>query len=278
MIEIGKVQKLRIKRFTTVGAYLNTDDPIEDDVLLPKSQIPENANEGDELEVMIYNDSKDRVIATTNRSKLEVGDMGHLMLVSQTKIGSFLDWGLEKDLFLPFAETVGSVEEGKSYLVGVYLDKSNRLCATMKVRDMLRTDSPYEVDDKVEGTIYSINRDIGAFVAVDDKYDGLIPNKEFIGAYEVGDSVQVRITNIKEDGKLDLSLKDKGYVQMDNDGEVILDKLKKNKGFLPLNDDSSPQEIRKQLQMSKSGFKRAVGRLLKGEIIEFHEDGIRIKE
>ena len=247
MIEIGKVQKLRIKRFTTVGAYLNTDDPIEDDVLLPKSQIPENANEGDELEVMIYNDSKDRVIATTNRSKLEVGDMGHLMLVSQTKIGSFLDWGLEKDLFLPFAETVGSVEEGKSYLVGVYLDKSNRLCATMKVRDMLRTDSPYEVDDKVEGTIYSINRDIGAFVAVDDKYDGLIPNKEFIGAYEVGDSVQVRITNIKEDGKLDLSLKDKGYVQMDNDGEVILDKLKKNKGFLPLNDDSSPQEIRKQL-------------------------------
>ena len=150
MIEIGKVQKLRIKRFTTVGAYLNTDDPIEDDVLLPKSQIPENANEGDELEVMIYNDSKDRVIATTNRSKLEVGDMGHLMLVSQTKIGSFLDWGLEKDLFLPFAETVGSVEEGKSYLVGVYLDKSNRLCATMKVRDMLRTDSPYEVDDKVE--------------------------------------------------------------------------------------------------------------------------------
>ena len=118
----------------------------------------------------------------------------------------------------------------------------------------------------------------GAFVAVDDIYDGLIPNKEFIGAYEVGDSVQVRITNVKEDGKLDLSLKDKGYVQMDKDGEVILDKLKKNKGFLPLNDDSPPEKIRKELHMSKSGFKRAVGRLLKGEIIEFHQDGIRIKE
>lgn len=278
MIEIGRVQKLRIKRFTSVGAFLNVDGSKDEDVLLPKSQIPENVNEGDEIEVMIYNDSKDRVIATTNRAKLEVGEMGHLMLVSQTKIGCFLDWGLEKDLFLPFAETVGALEEGKSYLVGVYLDKSNRLCATMKVRDMLRTDSPYKADDKVEGTIYSINRDIGAFVAVDDKYDGLIPNKEFIGAYEVGDSVQVRITNIKEDGKLDLSLKDKGYVQMDKDGDTILDKLKKNKGFIPLNDDSSPQEIRKELHMSKSGFKRAVGRLLKGEIIEFHKDGIRIKE
>lgn len=278
MIELGRVQKLKIQRFAQVGAFLNEDDSLEDDILLPKSQVPEGAKVGDEVEVMIYRDSKDRIIATTNRSKLEVGEMGHLMLVSQTKIGSFLDWGLEKDLFLPFAETVGSVEKGKSYLVGVYLDKSDRLCATMKVRDMLRTDSPYSVDDKVEGTIYSINRDIGAFVAVDDKYDGLIPMKEFIGAYEVGDKVQVRVTNIKEDGKLDLSLKDKGYVQMDKDGELILEKLKENNGFLDLNDSSSPDKIKKELNMSKSGFKRAVGRLLKGDIIEFHEDGIKIKE
>lgn len=278
MIELGVVQKLKIKRFTSVGAFLNTDESKDDDILLPKSQVPEDLKEGDEIEVMVYKDSKDRVIATTNRSKLEVGEMGHLTLVSQTKIGSFLDWGLEKDLFLPFAETVGSVEEGKSYLVGVYLDKSDRLCATMKVKDLLRTDPPYEVDERVEGTIYSINRDIGAFVAVDDKYDGLIPNKEFIGAYEVGDLVQVRITNIKEDGKLDLSLKDKGYVQMDIDGETILDKLKKNKGYIALNDNSSPDEIRKELKMSKSGFKRAVGRLLKGDMIEFYNDGIKIKE
>lgn len=278
MIEIGKVQKLKIKRFTSVGAFLNTDGSRSEDVLLPKSQIPDNVKEGDEIEVMIYNDSEDRVIATTNRSKLEVGDIGRLTLISQTNIGSFLDWGLEKDLFLPFGETVGSVKEGKTYLVGVYLDRSNRPCATMKIKDLLRTDSDYKVDDKVEGTIYSINRDIGAFVAVDDKYDGLIPNKEFIGAYEVGDSVQVRITNVKEDGKLDLSLKDKGYIQMDKDGEVILDKLKKNRGFIALNDDSPPEKIRKELHMSKSGFKRAVGRLLKGEIIEFHENGIKLKE
>ena len=278
MIEIGRVQKLKIKRFATVGAYLNTDGSNEDDVLLPKSQVPDDAQVGDELEVMIYRDSKDRIISTIRKSKLEAGEMGHLMVVSQTKIGAFLDWGLEKDLFLPFAETVGALEKGKSYLVGVYLDKSDRLCATMKVSDMLRTDSPYKVDDKVEGTIYSINREIGAFVAVDDKYNGLIPIKEFIGAYEVGDSVEVRVTNIKEDGKLDLSLKDKGYVQMDKDGDIILEKLKAKNGFINLNDNSSPLEIRKEMNMSKSGFKRAVGRLLKGEIIEFYEDGIRIKE
>lgn len=278
MIEIGRIQNLKIKRFTSVGAFLNTDSSKDEDILLPKSQVPKDAKVGDEIEVMVYKDSKDRIIATTNRAKLEVGDMGHLTVVSQTKIGSFLDWGLEKDLFLPFAETVGSVEKGKSYLVGVYLDKSDRLCATMKIKDLLRTDPPYKTDDKVEGTIYSINRDIGAFVAVDDKYDGLIPKKELIGAYEVGDTVQVRITSIKEDGKLDLTLKDKGYVQMDKDGETILNKLKSNNGFLPLNDSSSPEKIKKELKMSKSGFKRAVGRLLKGEIIEFHKDGIKIKE
>ncbi len=278
MIELGRVQKLKIRRFASVGAFLNEDNSNDEDILLPKSQVPEGAKVGDEIEAMIYRDSKDRVIATTNKSKLQVGEMGHLMVVSQTKIGSFLDWGLEKDLFLPFAETVGAVEKGKSYLVGVYLDKSDRLCATMKVRDLLRTDSPYKIDDKVEGTIYSINRDIGAFIAVDDKYDGLIPMKEFIGVYEVGDQVEVRVTNIKEDGKLDLSLKDKGYVQMDKDGEKILDRLKAKGGFLELNDNSSPDKIKKELNMSKSGFKRAVGRLLKGEIIEFHEDGIKIKE
>ncbi len=278
MIELGRIQKLKIKRFTTVGAFLNEDSGRDEDVLLPKSQVPEGANVGDEVEVMVYRDSKDRIIATTRKASAEVGDLAHLTVISQTKIGSFLDWGLEKDLFLPFAETVGSVEKGKTYLVGIYLDKSDRLCAPMKVKDLLRTDPPYKVDDKVEGTIYSINRDLGAFVAVDDKYDGLIPKKELIGVYEVGDTVQARITSVKEDGKLDLSLKDKGYVQMDKDGEIILNKLKANDGFLPLNDDSSPEEINRQLKMSKSGFKRAVGRLLKGEMIEFYKDGIKIKE
>lgn len=277
MIKLGEVQKLIVKRFTSVGAYLNVSENVNNDILLPKSQIPKGLNVGDEIEVMVYNDSKDRIIATTNRAKLQVGELGHLMVVSQTKIGSFLDWGLEKDLFLPFSETVGSIERGKEYLVGVYVDKSNRICATMKIKDMLSTDSPYKENDKATGTIYSINRDIGAFVAVDDKYDGLIPKKELYGAYEVGDIIEVRISKVKEDGKLDLSLRDRVNIQMDQDVKVILSKLKEKAGFLPLNDNSPPENIRKELNMSKSGFKRAVGRLYKEGIIKIEDNGIRLK-
>lgn len=277
MIKIGKVQKLKIKRFTSVGAYLNIDDSREDDVLLPKSQIPEEAKVGDEIEVMVYNDSRDRIIATTKRAKAQVGEMAHLMVISQTKIGSFLDWGLEKDLFLPFSETVGSVEKGKEYLVGVYLDKSDRLCATMKIKDMLSTESPCKENDKVKGTIYSINRDIGAFVAVEDKYDGLIPKKELLGVYEVGEIVEVRVTKVKEDGKLDLSLRDRAHLQMDKDSEHILLKLEERDGFLPLNDNTDPERIKKELSMSKSGFKRAIGKLYKEGLITIEDKGIKLK-
>lgn len=277
MIRLGEVQNLKIKRFTSVGAYLNVDESNENDVLLPKAQIPDGAKVGDTVEVMVYNDSRDRIIATMKKAKVQVGEMAHLMVVSQTKIGSFLDWGLEKDLFLPFAETVGSIEKGNEYLVGVYIDKSNRICATMKIKDMLSTDSPYKENDKVQGTIYSINRDIGAFVAVDDKYDGLIPKKELLGAYQVGDSIEARVANIKEDGKLDLSLRDRSYIQMDKDSDIILSKLKEEAGFLPLNDNSPPEIIRKELNMSKSGFKRAIGRLYREGIILLEKNGIRLK-
>ncbi|WMM26019.1 S1-like domain-containing RNA-binding protein [Tissierella sp. MB52-C2] len=277
MIEVGKVQKLIIKRFTSVGAYLNTNEAREDDVLLPKSQIPEGTDVGDEIEVMVYNDSRDRIIATTKRAKAQVGEMAHLMVISQTKIGSFLDWGLEKDLFLPFSETVGSVEKGKEYLVGIYLDKSDRLCATMKIRDMLSTESPYKENDRAKGTIYSINRDIGAFVAVEDKYDGLIPKKELLGVYEVGEIVEVRVTKVKEDGKLDLSLRDRAHIQMDKDSEHILLKLEERDGFLPLNDNTDPERIKKELNMSKSGFKRAIGKLYKEGLITIEDKGIKSK-
>lgn len=277
MIKLGEVQKLIIKRFASVGAYLNVEDESDDDVLLPKSQVPDDAKIGDEIEVMVYNDSKDRIIATTNRSKLQVGEMGHLTVISQTKIGSFLDWGLEKDLFLPFAETVGKLEKDKEYLVGVYLDKSDRICATMKVRDMLSTDSPYKENDKVKGTIYSINRDIGAFVAVDDKYDGLIPKEELLGAYEVGETIEVRVTGVKPDGKLDLSFRNRAYIQRDEDSETILSNLKIHSGFLPLNDKSDAEDIRKQLGMSKSAFKKAVGKLYKEQTIIIKDNGIELK-
>lgn len=277
MIKLGEVQKLIIKRFTTVGAYLNTERELDVDILLPKSQIPEGANVDDEIEVMVYKDSKDRIIATVNRAKAQVGELVKLMVVSQSKIGSFLDWGLEKDLFLPFAETVGSIEKGKEYLVGIYVDKSDRICATMKIKNMLSTESPFKENDKTIGTIYSINRDIGAFVAIENKYDGLIPIRELYGAHEVGEEVEVRVSKVKEDGKLDLSLRDRVHLQMDADSGMILSLLKEKGGSLPLTDKTDPEIIKRQLGMSKAGFKRAIGKLYKEGIIVIEENGIRIK-
>ena len=278
MIEIGEIQKLEIKRKTSVGVYLNSKGSRKEDkdVLLPNKEVPKGANIGDEIEVFIYRDSKERLIATTRKPKVTLGEIGLLKVVDITKIGAFLDWGLEKDIFLPFKEQTMKLEKGRKYLIGLYLDKSDRLCGTMKIKDFLKNDSPYRENDWVKGTIYSINKEIGAFVAVDNKYEGLIPKNELIGVYVPGEEVNLRVINVKEDGKLDLSLRDKSYMEIDKDAELILNKAKENGGILLLNDYSSPKEIRNELNISKSAFKKAVGRLLKEGKIEFIEKGIKI--
>jgi hypothetical protein len=278
MIRLGKIQELEIKRFTSVGAYLNDAEGSGDDVLLPKSQIPEGAKIGDIIKVFVYRDSKDRIISSTRMPLAQVGEIKKLTVISSSKIGYFLDWGMEKDLFLPFSETVGSVEKFKSYLVALYIDKSDRLAATMKVKDYLSTDAPYKENDKAVGTIYSINRDIGAFVAVDNKYDGLIQKKNIFGVLEMGEEIEVRINKVHDDGKLDLSLRERGHIQMEEDAKIILTRLKEKGGFLPLNDSSHPNEIKKELHMSKSGFKRAVGKLFKDGIIQITSEGINLKK
>lgn len=278
MIRLGKIQELEIKRFTSVGAYLNDAEGSGDDVLLPKSQIPEGAKIGDIIKVFVYRDSKDRIISSTRMPLAQVGEIKKLTVISSSKIGYFLDWGMEKDLFLPFSETVGSVEKFKSYLVALYIDKSDRIAATMKVKDYLSTDAPYKENDKAVGTIYSINRDIGAFVAVDNKYDGLIQKKNIFRVLEMGEEIEVRINKVHDDGKLDLSLRERGHVQMEEDAKIILTRLKEKGGFLPLNDSSHPNEIKKELHMSKSGFKRAVGKLFKDGIIQITSEGINLKK
>ncbi|MCF6464987.1 CvfB family protein [Clostridium sp. Cult2] len=278
MFNIGEMQKLEIKRNTSVGAFLNSKNSSrkDEDILLPKKEVPKDANIGDEIEVFIYRDSKDRLIATTRKPKITLGEIGPLKVVDITRIGAFLDWGLEKDLFLPFKEQTMKLEKGREYLIGLYIDKSDRLCGTMRIKDFLRSDSPYKENDWVKGTIYSINEEIGAFVAVDNKYEGLIPKKELIGVYVPGEEVNLRVVNVKEDGKLDLSLRDKAYMEIDKDAETILSKAIRNGGILLLNDYSHPREIRKELNMSKSAFKKAVGRLLKEGKIKFIEDGIKV--
>lgn len=275
MIELGEVQRLEVIRMTKIGAFLNTEYGRDtEDILLPMSQVPQDTEIGDEIEVFVYKDSEDRMIATMKRPKITIGEFALLKVVDDSKIGAFMDWGLEKDLLLPFKEQTYEVKKGGQYLVGLYIDKSSRLCATMDIYKLLSTDSPYKENERVNGTIYQINEDLGAFVAVNNKYSGLIPKKEFYGEYKCGDSVEVRIKKVREDGKLELSLRKEAYNQMDDDAILILDRLASNGGKLALNDSSRPEDINAQLKMSKSAFKRAVGKLLKERKIKITEDGI----
>lgn len=278
MIELGKIQKLQVVKIALPGAYLNSKENADNDksILLPKKQIPSGTKIGDEIEVFVYRDSQDRMIATTEKPKLTLGEIASLKVVDTTKIGAFLDWGLEKDLFLPFKEQRGRVKKGNTYLVGLYIDKSKRLSATMNVSQLLTSKSPYEENDRVKGTIYSINDDIGAFVAVDNRYHGLIPKHELYGVNLIGDEIEARVISVKKDGKLDLSIRKKSYIQMDDDAEKILNKLNAKGGKLPLNDNSSPNKIRGELNMSKRAFKRASGRLLKEKKIKMTEKGIEL--
>jgi len=274
MIELGKIQKLEVLRITSIGVYLGKDDKTEEHVLLPKKQVPPNTKVGDIIEVFIYRDSEDRIIATTKKTKITIGRLAKLKVVETTRIGAFLDWGLEKDLFLPFREQTCRVQKGKEYLVALYVDKSNRLSATMDVHKDLESNSPYKVDDRVTGTIYKIEKDVGGFVAVDNRYHGLIPIHEFFGDYGCGDEVEARIIEVRDDGKLNLSIRPKAYKTIDEDAELILQKMNSRGGILYLNDESSPEEINQVLNMSKRAFKRAVGRLLKNNRIKITERGI----
>ncbi|MCX7749044.1 MAG: S1-like domain-containing RNA-binding protein [Clostridia bacterium] len=275
MLELGKIQKLEVVRKTQIGLYLNSpNNKSEDAILLPKNQVMKEPEIGDEIEVFVYKDSEDRMIATTKKPKLTIGELTILRVVETTSIGAFLDWGLEKDLFLPFREQIGKVRKNGTYLVGLYVDSSNRLSATMNVYNLLSSESPYKENDRVKGTIYSISKEMGAFVAVDNKYQGLIPNKELYGNYAEGDSVEVRIKRVRHDGKLELSLRKEAHNEIEGDAQRIMGRLELKGGILLINDSSSPERIKSELSMSKAAFKRAVGRLLKEGAIKITDNGI----
>lgn len=275
----GKYYILKIKRMTPQGAYLNEDGgDLSEDVLLPGKQVPENARVGDEINVFIYRDSKDRIISTVNKPILTLGEFAVLEVVDTTKIGAFLDWGLEKDLFLPFDEQNRKIHKGDKLFVGIKLDRQNRLCATMKVYDMLETNHSYELNARVTATIISINEKMGAFLAVENKYHGLLPKKEMTERLEAGDKVNARVNQIRRDGKLVLSIRKKAYGQMDVDSERIIEELRKNNGFIPYDDKTNPLIIKSRFGFSKAAFKRAVGRLLKRNIIKFENEGITLLE
>ena len=276
MIQIGKKQCLNIVSRTDFGVYLGTK---EEKVLLPVKQVPADVEIGDALTVFVYRDSQDRLIATTNTPKIELDRIAKLKVAQISQIGAFLDWGLEKDLFLPFKEQTYKVKPGDECLVVLYVDKSSRLCASMRrVYNYLVPADCYEKDSHLSGTVIEINPDYGAYVAIDDKYYGMIPNNELFSKVNIGDRIEGRVVKVRDDGKLMIGLRKKAYLQMDDDSQFVLDEIKKRGGRLPFNDKASPELIRLQFNMSKNEFKRAVGRLFKERKIVINPDSIELTD
>lgn len=294
MIQLGKMQNLKVLRVTSIGAYLGEErDPLaifsrtassnsssitdKTDVLLPKNEIKSALNIDDTIRAFVYLDSEDRPIATLKNPPLTIGTIARLTVKDVNKVGAFLDWGLPKDLFLPFKEQTVKVMPGDSVLVTLYIDKSKRLCATTKIYKYLRLDSDYQKSEWVDGTVYELSETIGAFVAVDNMFSALIPKKELIRDVSMGEQIHARISRVLEDGKLELSLREPGYLQLGPDCDVIYSKLKDAKdGFLPYHDKSDSEEIKSAFNMSKNSFKRAIGHLMKNHFIEIRDDGIKL--
>ncbi len=277
MVEIGKWQTLKVIRSKDFGIYLGTDEKDKDAVLLPRKQVPEDLKAGGEIRVFVYLDSKDRPIATVNTPLITAGELAILRCASISDIGAFMDWGLEKDILMPYKEMVGKVRENKEYLVYMYIDKSGRPCVSMRLYEHLSTDSPYEKGNVVQGYVYQLNEKLGAFIAVDNKYQGMIPKQQLHRKLRIGETVTLHVCEVREDGKLNLSLTLPAYQQMEEDSEMVYQAILDYDGVLPFNDKASPAVIEREMGLSKNAFKRAVGRLLKEGKIEIHEKNIVAK-
>lgn len=275
---VGTFARLYVVKKIKFGVVLSSGDLPQLEVLLPNNQVRPDTEKGDFYEVFLYKDSEDRLIATTATPYVTLGKVAVLTVKDVTKIGAFLDWGLAKDLLLPFKEQTARVHIGDSVLVTLYVDKSDRLCATMKVYDQLSRDSSYQKGDHVTGRVYEILDSFGAFVAVDDRYSALIPHNEMTRELHVSDIVQARVKEVTPDGKLTLTLQEKIKVQMGKDALQIYERLEQAGGFLPFHDKTSPEIIKREFQMSKAAFKRAIGRLLKEKKIELTSHGIQIQK
>ena len=279
MLELGKKQRLKVVKKVDFGVYLAEEDgdKKEDRVLLPAKQVPEGAGPGTELEVFLYKDSSDRLIATTREPRLTLGETALLTVAEGGKNRSFsgLGPGKRSAAALPGADRAG--KKGRSGAGGPLYRQEQRLCATMKVYHYLKQHSPYVIGDQVKGRVYEISRNFGVFVAVDDQYSALIPRREAQGRYQVGQELSLRVTEVKEDGKLTVSARQKAYLQIGQDAELVLEAIEKAGGRLDFDDKASPEKIDEELGLSKAAFKRAVGHLLKEGKIQLEPGKILLK-
>ena len=275
MIEIGKYNTLQILRDTKVGLFLGNGNEAED-ILLPNKYVPNKFEIGDELTVFVYLDHEERPVATTLEPYILLNEFALLRVNYVNQVGAFMDWGMEKDILVPFKEQARPMEKGKRYLIYLYMDeKTNRLVASSKTNQFLNNETlTVEKGEEVDLIVSHIT-EIGINVIINEKHKGLIYKDEvYDDAIRTGDKLKGYIKTIRPDNKIDVSLQIQGYENVEPNAQIILDELKASRGFLRLHDNSHPEDIKTVLKMSKKTFKKAIGSLFKQQLIDIKDDGI----
>lgn len=274
MLEIGRYNRLEVKRVSAIGLYLGSE---VGEILLPTKYVPAGTKVGDKLEVFVYLDSEDRLVATTLTPKAQVGEFALMQVKETSMVGAFLDWGLEKDLLVPFAEQPRPMQKGEKHLVRVYLDRSERIAASARIGSFLeRNRIEVNAGDEAELIFYEFS-ELGAKVIVNGRYAGLLFRNEMFGHFQVGDVATGYVKKIREDGKIDVTLRKPGQQGVAGSRESFLRVLGERGGFLPVGDKSSPEVIYELFRMSKKTFKTVIGNLYRQGIIEITKDGVRLK-
>lgn len=279
LINIGDFNNLKVVRITDFGYYLGAGtNSTKDDILLPnKSALGRELNTEDEVEAFIYRDSSDRLVATLKKPLAKVGDIAYLRVVSTTKIGSFIDFGLEKDILVPLKEKLFGLQDDKYYLFYIYLDKTGRLAATTNIDKHLEITDKYKLGDVVKGTVYGFQTNKSAMIAIDNLYRGVILRNEYFTELHHGEVLELNVNKVYEDGRLGLTPRKATRVEVAELQETIMEYLKANDGFMVYNDKSSPDQIYSKFNVSKKHFKDALGGLMKKNLITQDINGTRLK-
>lgn len=275
-MEIGKINNLRISRKSEYGYYLEDNDGEE--VLLPNAYVKDEMMPGDEIEVFIYRDSEDRLVATTLMPLIQRGEFAYLRIKEVNKFGAFAEWGLPKDLMIPFAEQSQKMKEANNYLIYLLLDEqSERLVGSSKINKFIKRDNiDLDEGDEVDLLLYK-ETDLGMNAIINNRYQGLIFHSHIHKNLSPGEKMKAYVNTVREDGKVDLLLEPPGYDEsIKKNSELLLSALQENEGFLELNDKSTPAEIKERLGMSKKAFKKALGRLYKEKRIHITDKGIKL--
>lgn len=278
MVNIGEMNTLKVVRKADFGYFLDSGNRnTNEDILLPKNSTLNNEiNIDDEIEVFVYRDSKDRIIATLKKPVALVGEIALLKIVDRTMIGAFADIGLERDILIPFKEQEEELVVGRSYLVYLYLDKTERIAGTTRIDRFLEYSEDYKVGDFVKGTVYGFQTNGSLMIAVEGKYKGVVLNTEVFNEFKYGDEIELRVKKYYDDEKIGLTPRQGKLYERDNLEEKIMAYLTEHNGEMPFNDKSSPEDIKNMFATSKNYFKMALGGLMKKKIITQDENGTRL--